>query len=358
MPGHITESELRLLEAARGGDADRVRALLSLQTDTSPRDPKWRGRTPLHWASALGHVSVAELLIRAGADVNVIDEMHATPLHLAAEACKADVVRVLITAGAKPNELDRTGNVPPAHYAWGCCSDVSIGSDQLAALVSPERPFEELLAGGAKICLAGEDCAWCPRCDFARGGDMVDPLCVRLRQVPWIARSRPAPEPPHPGAEVVIEAVLPPEPDINSAHFSQPWQVLLSHPQPRSLSPGPPIQHPVVSCPSNPARSLPPHLTPPISTCSNPNRNFSPSYNPKPQPPTSPQPELSEGWRRLPQDFLFLPQPPPIAPPYLPALAPQLPPPLLEGGSIGSTIFAGVYPEQVQLVSLIVAAIA
>ena len=145
MPGHITESELRLLEAARGGDADRVRALLSLQTDTSPRDPKWRGRTPLRWASALGHVSVAELLIRAGADVNVIDEMHATPLHLAAEACKADVVRVLITAGApqslhilpyhtltsslsdqspgaKPNELDRTGNVPPAHYAWGWCA--------------------------------------------------------------------------------------------------------------------------------------------------------------------------------------------------------------------------------------------
>ena len=38
----------------------------------------------MHWASALGHVSVAELLIRAGADVNVIDEMHATPLHLAA----------------------------------------------------------------------------------------------------------------------------------------------------------------------------------------------------------------------------------------------------------------------------------
>ena len=98
----MLESERQLFEAAKNGQTDRVKVLLDVGTDANAQDStaQWRGRTPLHWASAAGHLQVAELLLSRGGDVSAVDASLATPLHLAGKACKAQVVRVLLGAGA------------------------------------------------------------------------------------------------------------------------------------------------------------------------------------------------------------------------------------------------------------------
>lgn len=59
------------------------------------------GLTPLHLAVKLNHSSLAEMLITAGANVNVADGKSGhTPLHLAAESGQIDIVELLIAKRA------------------------------------------------------------------------------------------------------------------------------------------------------------------------------------------------------------------------------------------------------------------
>jgi len=63
--------------------------------------------TNRHWASQEGHLSMVNLLIKAGANVNAADSLGVQPIHRAAE-CKNGghaVMRSLITAGASVHTL-------------------------------------------------------------------------------------------------------------------------------------------------------------------------------------------------------------------------------------------------------------
>jgi len=142
-----------LLEACRKGRADGVETLLKQGADVNAREvlpqsendeeaipSDWNegaGGTALILASAAGNSEVVDLLLRAGADVNAIDERGwpaimraayfghggivrallesgaaldlretsegATALQFAARQNHADTVRVLLDAGANPN---------------------------------------------------------------------------------------------------------------------------------------------------------------------------------------------------------------------------------------------------------------
>ena len=78
---------------------------------TLPRPaPLQDGHTPLHCASENGHAGMAEVLIKAGADLNAKDRDGRTPLHDASEKGQAGTAEVLIKAGADLNAKDNKGH--------------------------------------------------------------------------------------------------------------------------------------------------------------------------------------------------------------------------------------------------------
>src|SRR5437870_346330 len=70
-----------LVDAAKNGDTDAVRALIQKRVDVNVADGD--GTTALHWASYRDDVEGVELLIRAGAKVNAANDLGATPLWIA-----------------------------------------------------------------------------------------------------------------------------------------------------------------------------------------------------------------------------------------------------------------------------------
>uniref|UniRef100_A0AAX7TDC8 VPS9 domain-containing protein n=1 Tax=Astatotilapia calliptera TaxID=8154 RepID=A0AAX7TDC8_ASTCA len=73
------------------------------------------GFTPLHVAALHGHLPLATLLIRHGANVNARTNQSATPLHLACQNSHIPVVRFLLECNAKLNKKDHYGNTPLIH---------------------------------------------------------------------------------------------------------------------------------------------------------------------------------------------------------------------------------------------------
>ncbi len=90
-----------LLQAARQGDVQKVRALLKqgAAVDAAEAD----GTTSLHHAANRGDLGVAEALLAAGAKATTANRYGVTPLALAAAAGSAPMIERLLKAGADPN---------------------------------------------------------------------------------------------------------------------------------------------------------------------------------------------------------------------------------------------------------------
>ena len=87
--------EYQLLEAAKAGDLDNVRRILSLvgggSSGNTPspaalqlvncRDLDGRHSTPLHFAAGYNRLAVVEYLLQNGADVQAKDKGGLVPLH-------------------------------------------------------------------------------------------------------------------------------------------------------------------------------------------------------------------------------------------------------------------------------------
>ena len=72
--------------------------------------PAW---SPLHLAAAIGHLKCIEILINAGANVDISSsDNRKTPMHIAALNGRATVVQMLIDAGANVNAKDDKGATP------------------------------------------------------------------------------------------------------------------------------------------------------------------------------------------------------------------------------------------------------
>ena len=99
--------DLRLVDAARGQDASAVRTLIDQQTPVDVAQPD--GATALHWAAHWDNLQIADLLIRAGADVNVRNELGVAPLSLACINGSAEMVERLLDRDADANHALPTG---------------------------------------------------------------------------------------------------------------------------------------------------------------------------------------------------------------------------------------------------------
>ena len=86
---------IQLIQAAAAGNIEQVKSLLGSKVNLDLD----RGAA-IGSASAAGHTKIVELLIQAGANVNLRDKLGFTPISSAAYAGYGEIVRLLIAAGA------------------------------------------------------------------------------------------------------------------------------------------------------------------------------------------------------------------------------------------------------------------
>lgn len=91
-----------LLDAARNGEMEKVKALLAKGANVNAKSPY--GVTPLGFACSRGNVEMVKLLLDNGAEVNVTDTFYkTTPFNMMAMGKKQnpEIMRMLIEKGAK-----------------------------------------------------------------------------------------------------------------------------------------------------------------------------------------------------------------------------------------------------------------
>jgi uncharacterized protein len=104
-------ADTRLSEAAMQGDKNALRTLLQQKADVNAAQGD--GTTALHWAAYRDDVEMAQLLLKAGATVDVktrVGEM--TPLFMASKNGSATVIDALVKAGADVNAASSNGTTP------------------------------------------------------------------------------------------------------------------------------------------------------------------------------------------------------------------------------------------------------
>jgi ankyrin repeat protein len=98
-----------LVEAARYGQADMLGLLLEAGAAPDVRDGQGRGA--LHWATEGGHAAAVDVLLAYGADANIAARSGGTPLMLAVQGGQEAIARALLEHGAV---LDAIEDVPAA----------------------------------------------------------------------------------------------------------------------------------------------------------------------------------------------------------------------------------------------------
>ena len=100
-----------LLAAIRTQDTEAVKMALAKDADLETPDPQL-GITPLNWASLLGNVEIARMLIKKGADINGPNRDGVRPLHSAAFLGRTSIVELLLSKGADANAKNDKGETP------------------------------------------------------------------------------------------------------------------------------------------------------------------------------------------------------------------------------------------------------
>lgn len=100
------------------GQTDEIASQIAASTsdgqstlDLNVRDPDM-GQTPLHYASARGHISTVRLLISSGANFSQTNNYGRTPLHLASLSGRVAVAKLLLQHGASIDAKDIWESTP------------------------------------------------------------------------------------------------------------------------------------------------------------------------------------------------------------------------------------------------------
>jgi len=104
---------ISLHEAARDGDLERVKSLVSKGADVNAMDNRLAG-TPLHLAAYYAHPDVVQFLISKGANVNARNKWNRTALDEAVDQNRGNIAEVLRTHGAKSGSSVTAGRAEPA----------------------------------------------------------------------------------------------------------------------------------------------------------------------------------------------------------------------------------------------------
>jgi ankyrin repeat protein len=97
--------------AVRSGSLEIVGIIVSTMSVIDTKT--FRGETALHISINFQYGSIAELLLNAGADPNIVDsENEFSPLHYAVGWNSLDIIDILLKKGSNPNLQDIYGNTP------------------------------------------------------------------------------------------------------------------------------------------------------------------------------------------------------------------------------------------------------
>ncbi|XP_042765364.1 oxysterol-binding protein-related protein 1 isoform X1 [Panthera leo] len=148
-----TEAEQELLHHARNGNAKEVRQLLeTMEKNQVIADINCKGRsksnlgwTPLHLACYFGHRQVVQDLLKAGAEVNVLNDMGDTPLHRAAFTGRKELVMLLLEYNADTTVVNGSGQT-----AKEVTYDKEIRNMLEAVERTQQRKLEEELLAAAR----------------------------------------------------------------------------------------------------------------------------------------------------------------------------------------------------------------
>lgn len=172
----------RIAQAAMAGDLATVCAVLAEAPDLIESNTS-DGWTPLHLAAQHGHVAIIDLLLRAGADVNVraANTLASTPLLVAITsvptegdvARQLEVVIVLLAHGADAHRSNSAGSTPLHKAAIAGARDVvqlllACGANVAARNSGGQTPLDHaqyrghaeiaaLLAKAPMACAAAQD---------------------------------------------------------------------------------------------------------------------------------------------------------------------------------------------------------
>jgi len=145
-----------IFEAVTNGDSVRIHELLVNGEEINRRNVV--GRTALHIAAVMGHLSCALQLLALDADLSRKDNYGYTPLHCAAISGNLRCLKEFLDRGADFRSMDRNGWTPlnfSARYGHATCVRelVARGADVKKATIYGWTPLHQSAFSGHLNCV-------------------------------------------------------------------------------------------------------------------------------------------------------------------------------------------------------------
>lgn len=144
--------------------------------------------TPLHLATANGHLFVIELLIRYGADVNARNQNKETPLHLASYLGKPIIVCLLLASGSIVNLQDGEDSTPLRRAAESGHLEIVTLLLRSGAGVINKNPLD-LALGNSRLDVARSLAEWIGGVEFQDRINLASLDTVSQDSVPSVTES-------------------------------------------------------------------------------------------------------------------------------------------------------------------------